>query len=237
MKITRAEANYTGGNIYIYTGKLDDGRFFLTADDWEDCVLIVDLDPQEHWDTDDEDNDCTFEGWQKEHTVEELNDRSALLFWRRMLDIIEKKETYQDWSSRIDYIREELSKGEPMREYEVTKLFHENGTVRVKARSEEEAKEIADDMLKHEFECELPYSEVIDVRPVGKLPFTGEPLYNLIKGRVKELVRGMFEEYGIEWAELSFDNKRGVRMGTSLLSTSIQIALQSPTAGLNDVAD
>ena len=235
MKITRAEANYTGGNIYIYTGKLEDGRFFLTADDWEDCVLIVDLDPQEHWDTDDEDDDCTFEGWQKAHTVQELVGRESLLFWRKMLDIIEKKETYEDWSSRIDYIRAELSKGEPMKEYEVTKLFHENGTVRIKARSEEEAIDIANDMEKGEFECELPYSEVIDVRPMAKLPFTGEPLYNLIKGRVKELVRNTLSDYGVDWIEdLSFSNRRFLRHDIASLAKALQLALEDPSVEMDD---
>ena len=65
MKVIRANATYTGGGIYIYTGQLDNGNYFQTSTGWEDYVQELDADPYENWD---ENSD---EMWQNEHLVEE----------------------------------------------------------------------------------------------------------------------------------------------------------------------
>ena len=77
--IMRAEATYSGGGIYIYTGQLVTGEYFLAADDWEDTVIILDVDPFEHW----EENG--FEDWQNAHTLFTLSEIDAFMFWKELL--------------------------------------------------------------------------------------------------------------------------------------------------------
>ena len=36
MNIEWANANYTGGGLYTYIGKLKNGNYFMAADDWND---------------------------------------------------------------------------------------------------------------------------------------------------------------------------------------------------------
>ena len=65
MKVIRANATYTGGNIYQYTGQFDNGNFFQTWTDYEDYIQELDADPEENWDDNDD------EEWQNEHMVVE----------------------------------------------------------------------------------------------------------------------------------------------------------------------
>lgn len=65
MKVIRANATYTGGNIYQYTGQFDNGNFFQTWTDYEDYIQELDADPEENWDDNDD------EEWQNEHMVTE----------------------------------------------------------------------------------------------------------------------------------------------------------------------
>lgn len=63
MKIKEAFAIYTGGGIWLFYGKLDNGNYFLTNDiGW---TQILNADPS-----------CSEESayyeWQQEHLVEEL---------------------------------------------------------------------------------------------------------------------------------------------------------------------
>lgn len=67
MKITKANAVYTGGNIWLFYGELEDGNFFLTDDNG--CTEILDTDPS------DLDESLYYE-WQQEHLVKELDDES-----------------------------------------------------------------------------------------------------------------------------------------------------------------
>ena len=62
IKVTEANATYTGGNIYQYTGMLSNGNYFQTWTDWEE-VQELDTDPEENWD-----DNCD-EQWQEEHMV------------------------------------------------------------------------------------------------------------------------------------------------------------------------
>ena len=99
-KITRSEAAYTGGGIYIYTGQLDDGRFFLSADDWEDFVYIMDADPNADWE-----NIC-YQEWQEAHTVETLCGKTAFMFWRDLLktvDMLDYDRENRLWQLNADY--------------------------------------------------------------------------------------------------------------------------------------
>ena len=64
-RVIDANATYTGGNIYQYTGFLDNGNYFQTWTDYEDYVQELDVDPEENWDDNDD------EEWQNEHMVAE----------------------------------------------------------------------------------------------------------------------------------------------------------------------
>lgn len=64
-RVIEANATYTGGNIYQYTGVFDNGNFFQTWTDYEDYVQELDVDPEENWDNNDD------EEWQNEHMVTE----------------------------------------------------------------------------------------------------------------------------------------------------------------------
>lgn len=54
MKIIDANATYTGGGIYQYTGRFDNGNYFQTWTDYEDYVQELDVDPEENWDDNDD---------------------------------------------------------------------------------------------------------------------------------------------------------------------------------------
>lgn len=64
-RVIYANATYTGGGIYQYTGRLDNGNYFQTWTDYEDYVQELDTDPEENWDDNDD------EEWQNEHMVAE----------------------------------------------------------------------------------------------------------------------------------------------------------------------
>ena len=64
-RVIEANATYTGGNIYQYTGQFDNGNFFQTWTDYEDYVQELSADPYENWD------DNSDEQWQNEHMVAE----------------------------------------------------------------------------------------------------------------------------------------------------------------------
>lgn len=70
-EIKTANAMYTGGNIYVFTGKFTDGNYFI-ADSCDGFVRIINDNPDgesEFYDWNFCDND-----WQEEHLVEDLND-------------------------------------------------------------------------------------------------------------------------------------------------------------------
>ena len=71
-KVIKANATYTGGGIYQYTGKLDNGHWFQTWTDYEDYIQELDVDPEEYWDDNDDSE------WQEKHTVCEHEGEDAL---------------------------------------------------------------------------------------------------------------------------------------------------------------
>ena len=80
MKIKEAWAVYTGGNIWLFYGTLDDGNYFLTDDNgW---TLILNANPG-----DDFEEACFYE-WQEEHLVKELLHEERMKFCDKLLDYI-----------------------------------------------------------------------------------------------------------------------------------------------------
>ena len=65
-KVIYANAEYTGGGIYQFHGKLDNGNHFLCFTGWEECMLELDADPEENFE------ESGYEEWQTAHTVREL---------------------------------------------------------------------------------------------------------------------------------------------------------------------
>lgn len=89
-KIFLATMTETGGGFRTYTGSLEDGRYFYTATDWECDVLLLDEDPEDHWDENDSPE------WQRDHMVGELLGEDALRFWLEMLDCLEFSDPYEN---------------------------------------------------------------------------------------------------------------------------------------------
>jgi len=77
---------YTGGGVYIYTGKLKDGNYFLGSDDWFSeqnnyfTFRIVNEDPDKF------PEDCLFDDWQTEHLVKDLSLEENKSFTKEVLN-------------------------------------------------------------------------------------------------------------------------------------------------------
>ena len=76
MKIKNATAQYTGGNIYIYYGELENGLFFR-AGDGEEYIEICDADTS----TDEAD----YYEFYKKHSIKTLTGDEYIKFWNNML--------------------------------------------------------------------------------------------------------------------------------------------------------
>lgn len=90
-KIKTATACYTGGGIYIYYGRLENGRFFRTCDEI-DVIYICDEDTS------------TEEAEQSEfyehHTVEEITGEAFKAFWNQMIShVLAGKPAFDEWSN------------------------------------------------------------------------------------------------------------------------------------------
>lgn len=66
-KIKNATACYTGGNIYIYYGELENDLWFYSCDDWN-CVIVCDADTSTE--------DAEYSDFFEEHEVECLTEES-----------------------------------------------------------------------------------------------------------------------------------------------------------------
>ena len=82
------EPDYTGGGIFVFYGKVENGDYFI-ADDSEYDIRFVSEDPTAIMDSD------TFGGsycgdsveWQDEHIVRDISSsQEALEFWKAMLN-------------------------------------------------------------------------------------------------------------------------------------------------------
>ena len=72
MKPKTVEAIYTGGNIWLFFGRLEDDNWFMADDNGS--VRIVNADPMFDLDV------SLMEDWQLEHLVKDLFDRERLDF-------------------------------------------------------------------------------------------------------------------------------------------------------------
>ena len=75
--IKEAFAVYTGGNIWLFYGKLKDGNWFLTDD--YGSTLILDADPSDL-------DESTYMEWQDEHKIKELSGKELEKFDDALLD-------------------------------------------------------------------------------------------------------------------------------------------------------
>lgn len=99
--IRNVTPEYTGGGIWIYSGMVADGEWFLTSDDYPYvCILTVDPFDEQY------EEDFTFEEWQVEHQCGEVVGDEAVDFWRRMLDTIEPMNgmTWKDINARRKFV-------------------------------------------------------------------------------------------------------------------------------------
>ena len=77
--IKEANAVYTGGNIWLFYGKLDDNTYFLTDDNgW---TQILNADPSDL-------EESTYEAWQLQHLVREIIGEERIQFCNELLDYI-----------------------------------------------------------------------------------------------------------------------------------------------------
>ena len=88
------EAVYTGGNIWLFAGRLADGNYFLTDDNG--ATLILDADPLEDFE------EACYEEWQMAHRVEELEGEDRDDFNIRMLDALRAAPTGGITEDEID---------------------------------------------------------------------------------------------------------------------------------------
>jgi hypothetical protein len=112
--IEYATPNYTGGSIYVYTGKLKDGNYFMASDEDLDkynkafAVRIVNEDPDTAEDPNQEDI-AWFPEWQEPRLVKDLEGKDALNFTKEILNwIIANKPNgnYQmaDMKGMLDFV-------------------------------------------------------------------------------------------------------------------------------------
>ncbi len=105
------EPEYTGGGIYLFTGKLTDGNFFM-ADTANYDVRVLTEDPDEPTGMDalgiTERNIDSVE-WQEEHLVKDLTPAEAVAFFKEMLKWVEDNDPSGNYlGSDMDYFKEEL---------------------------------------------------------------------------------------------------------------------------------
>lgn len=118
-KFISVNPEYTGGGIYVFTGELADGNFFM-ADTANYDVRIVNANPvipadmsdEEVWEkygiSRDEDAWASVE-WQEEHLVEDLVPDEAVKFLKGMLKWVEDNDPSGNYlGADMDYFKEEL---------------------------------------------------------------------------------------------------------------------------------
>ena len=123
-KVIDANATYTGGGIYIYTGQLDDGTFFMTNTEYLDYIMVLDVDPEENWD-----DNCD-EQWQNEHMVVEYCGSEAIKITREALQYIISNNHRGNYS--VGEIESELKSLEPQDEElegKKVRIVFDDGTI------------------------------------------------------------------------------------------------------------
>lgn len=123
MKVIDANATYTGGGIYQYTGQFDNGNYFQTWTDYEDYIQELDADPEENWD------DNTDEEWQNEHMVaEHYGDNAINILKEAMKYIIDNQPTGNYSVCEVENALNSL-KQETELEGKRVRIVFEDGTV------------------------------------------------------------------------------------------------------------
>ena len=118
-KIKRAEATYTGGGTYIFTGQTADGGFFMGADDWGtyDYIIFLDSDPYKDFD------DSAYIEWQEEHKTAEISGSEAENFFveiiKKCIDELNKGSRMNASVEDMENILERIENGEAMNRKEV----------------------------------------------------------------------------------------------------------------------
>lgn len=72
MIVEWANAEYTGGGLYAYIGKLKNGNYFMAADDWNSNkgCFVYEMDSEVVFDTFTEDNPAPWSNeWMDKHTI------------------------------------------------------------------------------------------------------------------------------------------------------------------------
>ena len=110
-RFVSVEPEYTGGGIYVFTGKLTDGNYFM-ADTANYDVRVLNADPNEPTGMDalgiTERNIDSVE-WQEEHLVKDFTPDEAVAFFKEMLKWVEDNDPSGNYlGSDMDYFKEEL---------------------------------------------------------------------------------------------------------------------------------
>ena len=110
-RFVSVEPEYTGGGIYLFTGKLTDGNFFM-ADTANYDVRVLTEDPNEPTGMDalgiTERNIDSVE-WQEEHLVKDLTPDEAVEFFKEMLKWVEDNDPSGNYlGADMEYFMNEL---------------------------------------------------------------------------------------------------------------------------------
>lgn len=110
-RFVSVEPEYTGGGIYLFTGRLTDGNYFM-ADTANYDVRVLNADPNEPTGMDalgiTERNIDSVE-WQEEHLVNDLKPDEAVAFFKEMLKWVEDNDPSGNYlGADMDYFKEEL---------------------------------------------------------------------------------------------------------------------------------
>lgn len=78
MNIIKANAVYTGGNIWVFWGELENGAYFLTDNDG--YTVLIDESPKDF-------DESLYYEWQEEHKVRDIEDEAERIdFCNKLCD-------------------------------------------------------------------------------------------------------------------------------------------------------
>ena len=107
LSIEEAEADYTGGGIYVFLGKASDGVWFLGSDSNGYEVSFVNSDPRECFD------DTFYPEWIEAHKISEECDTKAALAWYMLLfQFLKENDDSYDADSSIRELAKDMAKAE-----------------------------------------------------------------------------------------------------------------------------
>lgn len=141
-EIEYATPNYTGGNVYVFTGKLKDGNYFLADDTFTPFdTRILDIDPNTTIKDENgiEVNLMDDVSLQNKHLVKDLDENEAKEFTLKLVNWIE--ENKPDGNYQVDEIKAKLDDMCKMEEKKSNGIFDEKD---VKSYITDIAKVVAD---------------------------------------------------------------------------------------------